>query len=97
MLKIRLNSEERTITLGNIKMNQDTFSYNSVTFTKIDDNNVLINYKKEIVEDTQENKDLGLSWALEEVFFVLNYYSKPGCNPYNKDYRMFEYEISQSF
>ena len=81
------------IVLTNIKMNQNEFSYNNVTFTKIDDKNVSIKYSKITTENTQSGIDCNLTWNLNDIMKVLSEYSKEGCNPYDKNYKMFEFDF----
>ena len=74
-------------------MNQNSFSYNNVTFTKIDDNLIEVKYNKDTFEHTQEGIDCNLTWGLNSIMKVLSEYSKKGHNPYNKDYQMFEFDF----
>lgn len=73
-LKFRLNTVERSIILENIQMTQDRFSYNNIAFAKESENSVKVIYKQEIVEDSQETKDIGLSWALSTMYRALAQY-----------------------
>lgn len=73
-LKFRLNTVERSIILENIQMTQDRLSYNNITFAKESENSVKVIYKQEIVEDSQERKDIGLSWALSTMYCALAQY-----------------------
>lgn len=92
-IKFHIDTTNHIIMLSNIKMNQNDFSYNSVTFTKVDDNNIRVKYKKQTTEDNQDGKDCNLTWSLNSIMQVLSEYSKKGHNPYNKDYQMFEFEF----
>lgn len=91
-LKININTAEHTILLRNIKMNQNGFSYNSITFSKIDDKTVEVKYKKETTEDDRSGVDCNLNWALNDIIEVITEYNKPGSDYYNKHYVMFEYK-----
>lgn len=92
-IKFNIDTTNHIIMLSNIKMNQNDFSYNSITFTKVDDNNVRVKYQKQTTEDNQDGKDCNLTWALNDIIKVLNEYSKEGHNPYNKNYKMLEFEF----
>ena len=92
-IKFHIDTTNHIIMLSNIKMNQNNFSYNNVTFTKVDDNNIRVKYKKETTEDNQDDKDCNLTWGLNSIMKVLSEYSKEGCNHYDKNYKMFEFEF----
>lgn len=92
-LKLHINSINHIIVLSNIKMYQNSFSYNSITFEKVDDNTVDVIYQKQTTEDTQRGIDCNLTWAINDIFKVLNEYSKAGHNPYNNDYKMFDFNL----
>lgn len=92
-IKFHIDATNHIIMLSNIKMNQNNFSYNNVTFTKVDDNNIRVKYKKQTTEDNQDSKDCNLTWGLNSIIKVLSEYSKKGHNPYNKDYQMFEFDF----
>lgn len=51
-IRFHIDTTNHLVTLTNIKMNQNSFSYNNVTFTKIDDNSVEVKYNKSTYEDT---------------------------------------------
>lgn len=74
-------------------MNQNGFSYNSITFNKVDDNVVEVSYTEQTPEDDRSGIDCNLTWALNDIIKVLHEESKPGNNPYDKDYVMFEFEL----
>ena len=92
-IKFHINTTNHIIMLSNIKMNQNNFSYNNVTFTKVDDNNIRVKYKKQTTEDNQDGKDCNLTWGLNSIMKVLSEYSKEGCNHYDENYKMFEFEF----
>ena len=92
-IKFHIDATNHIIMLSNIKMNQNNFSYNNVTFTKVDDNNIRAKYKKQTIEDNQDGKDYNLTWGLNSIMKVLSEYSKKGCNHYDKNYKMFELEF----
>ena len=92
-IEFHIDTTNHLITLTNIKMNQDVFSYNNVTFVKIDDNTVEVKYNKDTYEDTQDGIDCNLTWGLNSIMKVLSEYSKEGWNYYNKDYKMFEFNF----
>ena len=92
-IKFHIDTTNHIIMLSNIKMNQNDFIYNSVTFTKVDDNNIRVKYQKQTTEDNQDGKDCNLTWSLNSIMQVLSEYSKKGHNPYNKDYQMFEFDF----
>ena len=92
-IRFHIDTTNHLISLTNIKMNQNSFSYNNVTFTKIDDNSVEVKYNKDTYEDTQDGVDCNLTWGLNSIMNVLSEYSKKGCNPYDEDYKMFEFEF----
>ena len=92
-IKFHIDTTNHLISLTNIKMNQNSFSYNNVTFTKIDDNMIEVKYNKDTFEHTQEGIDCNLTWGLNSIMQVLSEYSNKGHNPYNKDYKMFEFEF----
>ena len=92
-IKFHIDATNNIIMLSNIKMNQNNFSYNNVTFTKVDDNNIRVKYKKQTTEDSQDGKDCNLTWGLNSIMKVLSEYSKEGCNHYDKNYKMFEFEF----
>lgn len=92
-IRFHIDTTTHLITLNNIKMNQDIFSYNNVTFTKIDNNSVEVKYNKETYEDTQDGIDCNLTWGFNSIIKVLSEYSKKGWNYYNKDYKMFEFDF----
>lgn len=92
-IRFNIDTKEHIITLTNIKMNQNSFSYNNVTFTKINDNMVTVKYNKDTTEDTRLGIDCNLTWGLNSIMKVLSEYSKEGCNPYNENYKMFEFDF----
>ena len=92
-IKFHINTKEHIINLINVKMNQNDFSYNNVIFTKTNDNIVTVKYNKDTTEDTQEGIDCNLTWGLNSIMKVLSEYSKEGCNPYDKNYKMFEFDF----
>ena len=92
-IRFHIDTTNHLITLSNIKMNQNVFSYNNVNFTKIDDNSVEVKYNKDTYEDTQDGIDCNLTWGLNSIMKVLSEYSKEGCNPYNENYKMFEFDF----
>ena len=92
-IKFHINTKEHIINLINVKMNQNYFSYNNVTFTKTNDNIVTVKYNKDTTENTQEGIDCNLTWGLNSIMKVLSEYSKKGCNPYNENYKVFEFEF----
>ena len=92
-IKFHIDTTNNIIMLSNIKMNQNNFSYNNVTFTKVDDNNIRVKYKKQTTEDNQDGKDYNLTWSLNSIMKVLSEYSKECCNHYDKNYKMFEFEF----
>lgn len=92
-LKLHIDSVHHIITLSNIKMYQNSFMYNGTTFNKIDDNNVDVSYLKQTSETNQSGIDCNLTWAINDIFKVLNEYSKVGCNPYKEDYKMFDFNL----
>ena len=92
-IKFHINTTNHLVILINIKMNQNSFSYNNVTFTKIDDNLVKVKYNKDTSEHTQEGIDCNLTWGLNSIMKVLSEYNKEGCNPYDKNYKMFEFDF----
>lgn len=92
-IKFHIDTTNHIIMLSNIKMTQNDFSYNSITFTKVDDNNIRVKYQKQTTEDKQDGKDYNLTWGLNSIMKVLSEYSKKGHDPYNKDYQMFEFDF----
>lgn len=92
-IRFHIDTTNHLVILTNIKMNKNSFSYNNVTFTKIDDNLVEVKYNKDTFEHTQEGIDYNLSCGLNSIMKVLSEYSKEGCNPYNKNYKMFEFDF----
>ena len=92
-IRFQIDTTAHLITLYNIKMNQSSFSYNNVTFTKADENSVIVEYRKDTFEDTQDGIDCNLTWGLNSIMKVLSEYSKKGCNPYNENYKMFEFDF----
>ena len=92
-IEFHIDTKEHIITLTNIKMNQNGFSYNGVIFTKIDDNMVTVKYNKDITEDTRLGIDCNLTWGLNSIMKVLSEYSKEGCNHYDENYKMFEFDF----
>lgn len=92
-IRFHIDTTNHLVILTNIKMNQNSFSYNNVTFTKIDDNMIEVKYNKDTFEHTQEGIDCNLTWGLNSIMKVLSEYSKKGHNPYNKDYQMFEFDF----
>ena len=92
-IKFNINTKEHIINLINIKMNQNDFRYNNVTFTKTNDNIVTVRYNKDITEDTQEGINCNLTQGLNSIMEVLSKYSKKGCNHYDENYKMFEFEF----
>ena len=93
VLKFHIDTTHHTIVLSNVKMYQNEFGYNSINFKKIDDNTVEVTYKKNTTEDSQSGIDCNLTWAINDIFKVLNEYSKVGHNPYKKDYKMFDFNL----
>ena len=92
-LKFNIDTVNHLITITNIKMNQNGFSYNNVTFTKIDDTCVKVKYNKDTSENEQHGIDCNLTWGLNNIMRVLSEYSKIGCNPYDDNYKMFEFDF----
>lgn len=92
-LKFNIDTVNHLITITNIKMNQNGFSYNNITFTKIDDTCVKVKYNKDISENEQHGIDCNLTWGLNSIMKVLSEYSKIGCNPYDDNYKMFEFDF----
>lgn len=92
-IRFHIDTTNHIIVLYNVTMNQDSFSYNNVTFTKIDDISVEVKYNKDTTENTQDGIDCNLTWGLNSIMKVLSEYSRKGHNPYNKDYQMFEFDF----
>ena len=92
-IRFHIDTTNHLVLLTNVKMNQNSFSYNNVTFIKNDDNSIEVKYNKDTPEDTQNGIDCNLTWGLNSIMKVLSEYSKEGCNPYNKNYKMFEFEF----
>lgn len=92
-IKFDIDTTNHIIEITNIKMNQNGFNYNGTKFTKIDDNTVKVEYKKDTFENDQDGIDCNLTWGINDILKVLHEYSKAGHNPYNKDYKMFEFEF----
>lgn len=92
-LRFHIDTNNHIIMLSNIKMNQDCFTYNGISFTKIDDNNITVKYIKNTTENDRDGIDCNLTWGLNDIMKVLSEYSKAGCNPYDLDYKMFEFEF----
>ena len=92
-IRFHIDTTNHLVSLTNIKMNQNVFRYNNVIFTKIDDNLVEVKYNKDTFEHTQEGIDCNLTWGLNNIMKVLSEYSKEGCNHYDENYKMFEFEF----
>ena len=92
-LIFNIDTVNHLITITNIKMNQNRFSYNNVTFTKLDNNSVSVKYNKETPENEQHGIDCNLTWGLNSIMSVLSKYSKPGCNPYDENYVILEFDF----
>lgn len=92
-LRFSINTENHTIELYNIHMNQDNFSYNSINFIRTNEDRVTVKYKKNTPENTRDGIDCNLTWALNDIIKVISEYSKPGFNYYNPDYKMFEFNL----
>lgn len=81
-LHFGIDTENHLITLTNIKMNKNGFSYNNITFDKVDDNIVEVTYNKITPEYSINGIDANLQWGLNSIIKAIHEYSE-----------MFEFEL----
>ena len=75
-LHFSIDTENHLITLSHIKMNKNGFSYNNITFNKVNDYVVEVTYNKITPENKRNGIDANLTWGLNSIIKALHEYSE---------------------